>query len=433
MFMAKSYTLGTEILGGIVNAALISYALILNPAIVSNAGMPFGALMTTTIIITIIFTFLVGIYAKVPFVQSVYMGENAFFAFVVVLTYNIHWTIALGIVFWSGVIFAIVTLSGLRKKLAVRIPKELSLAWGSAVSFFLLYLALANAGVFVKNPNPGLPTVPVSFISLPVLTFFLLTALIIILYNVLPQQIRGIGMLISIIIALIVGPYVYNISYPPLNLGFEDPSPIIGQIKFIVDPSQILSYISLIIIFFLVAFVDVTGTLKALVTPLKLQNEEDVIEKVMRVEGFSIIGGSYLGQPTVGTYIESGGAVAAGAKTGIASIITSIVLIPTIFLAPFFSKLPVPFLLWATAPALAAVSGFILIKVFSEIDFKSNPSATILVLMTLPGVLSGNLLLAFTLPMASIAAYEYFVKKKISIVSVIITLLGLLILGIYHY
>ncbi|MFP3190383.1 MAG: hypothetical protein RXR31_03475, partial [Thermoproteota archaeon] len=96
--MQRNYRISTEILGGIVNFALISYAIILNPAIVSSAGLPFGALMTTTIIVTIVFTFLVGLYARVPFIQSVYMGENAFFAFTVVLTYHIDWRIALGIV-----------------------------------------------------------------------------------------------------------------------------------------------------------------------------------------------------------------------------------------------------------------------------------------------------------------------------------------------
>jgi AGZA family xanthine/uracil permease-like MFS transporter len=241
-------------------------------------------------------------------------------------------------------------------------------------------------------------------------------------------------MLLSIIVALIIGPFVYKIddkplTYPPFAIGFSDPSPIIAQVNLIDS----LKYAYLIIVFFLIAFVDVTGTLKALVTPLKLEKEEDVIEKVMRVEGFSIIGGSYLGQPTVGTYIESGGAVAAGARTGIASIVTALVFIPLLFITPFFANLPPPFLLWATAPALAAVSGFILMKVFEAIDFKANPQATILVLMTLPGVIGGNLLLAFALPMASIAGYEYFVKKKVSIASIIISLIGFIILGIYHY
>jgi Permeases len=432
--MEKSFSLQTEILGGIINAALISYALILNPAIVSATGMPFPALMTTTILVTIIFTFLVGVYARVPFIQSVYMGENAFFAFTVVLASQIDWRIALGIVFWSGVIFAIVTFSGLRKRLAVHIPKELGLAWGSAVSFFLLYLALANAGVFTKNPLPGLPTIPGKYYEPQILSFFLLTALIIILYKLLPFQIRGIGMLISIIVALLIGPLVYKINgeyitYPSFAIGFSDPSPIIAQ----VDLIKAWNYAYFIIIFFLIAFVDVTGTLKALVTPLKFKNEEEIIEKVMRVEGFSIMGGAYVGQPTVGTYIESGGAVAAGARTGIASIVTALVLIPTLFITPFFSNLPPSFLLWATAPALAAVSGFILMKVFEEIDFRNNPQATILILMTLPGVISGNLLLAFTLPMASIAGYEYLTKKKASIAPIIISLIGFIILGLYHY
>jgi len=432
--MQRNYRISTEILGGIVNFALISYAIILNPAIVSSAGLPFGALMTTTIIVTIVFTFLVGLYARVPFIQSVYMGENAFFAFTVVLTYHIDWRIALGIVFWSGVIFAIVTLSGLRKRLAVRIPRELGLAWGSAVGFFLFYLALANSGIFSKNPAPGLPTIPSSYLSPQILTFLLLTALVILAYRFLPTQIKGISLIISVIIALALGPFVYSVNgkliqYPSFSFGFSDPSPIVGQLNLI----DAWKYSALILIFFLVAFLDVTGTLKALVTPLKLQNEEEVIERVMRVEGFSILGGSYLGQPVVGTYIESGGALAAGARTGIASIVTSLLLIPVLFITPFFSNLPPEFLLWATAPALITVSGFILINVFSEMDFRNNPAQAILALMTLPGVFGGNLLLAFALPTSIIAGYEYVVKRKVTVAGIITTIIGLLILGLYHY
>lgn len=432
--MQRDYKISTEILGGIVNFALIAYALILNPAIVSSAGLPFGALMTTTIIITIVFTFLVGLYAKVPFMQSVYMGENAFFAFTVVLTYHIDWRIALGIVFWSGVIFAVVTLSGLRKRLAVRIPRELGLAWGSAVGFFLFYLALANSGIFTKNPVAGLPTIPSSYLSPQILTFLILTGIVMLAYKFLPQQIKGISLIISVIIALALGPFVYTvngkpITYPSFSIGFSDPSPIIGQLN-LVDAWK---YAALILIFFLVAFLDVTGTLKALVTPLRLKNEEEVIEKVMRVEGFSIIGGSYLGQPVVGTYIESGGAVAAGAKTGIASIVTALLLIPVLFVTPFFANLPPDFLLWATAPALITVSGFILLNVFSEMDFKNHPEQAVLSLMTLPGVFGGNLLLAFALPTSTIAVFEYITKRKVSTAGIIITIIGLLILGLYHY
>jgi Permeases len=139
-----------EIIGGLVNASLVSYALILNPTIVSGGIDPnlFGALMTTTILVTIIFTIVNGLYANVPFVQSVYMGENAFFAFVMVASLKIPYNDALGVVFWSGIIFFIITIIGLRKRFGQSIPRELSLTWGFAVAVFLLYLALSDAGIF---------------------------------------------------------------------------------------------------------------------------------------------------------------------------------------------------------------------------------------------------------------------------------------------
>jgi AGZA family xanthine/uracil permease-like MFS transporter len=421
--------LRVEVLGGAVNAALLAYALILNPTIVSATGMPFGALMTTTIILTILFTLANGIYARVPFAQSVYMGENAFFAFALVTFGGIPWQTALGIIFWAGVLFFVVTISGLRKRLAMMLPRELSLAWGAAVAIFLLYLATFDAGLFKASTQPGLPTVPGQYTAYAVIAFFLLTILIVVLYKKLPSHLSGVGMLLSIIIALIIGMPLFNLTFPQFQLGFSNPGPIIAQLNLL----NAWNFAHLILIFFLIELVDVTGTLKALVTPLKLSNEEEVIERVMRVEGVSTMAGAFLGQPTVGTYIESGGAVAAGARTGMASIVTALLFVPVLFVTPFFEKLPFWFLLWITAPALAAVSGFILMKVLSEIDFRENPTSVSLVLLTLPGVFGGNLLLAFVLPLAATAGYEYFAKGSVSKGSIALSLLGLIILAVYHY
>jgi Permeases len=296
--------------------------------------------------------------------------------------------------------------------------------------------------------NTGLPTIPGDYKSPTVITFFILAAVIIFLYRYLPQALKGASLIVSIIIALILVPFIFNTSYPSFNFGIADPTNVILKVDFInswkwapfilifllvelVDVTGTLK--ALVTIFLLVELVDVTGTLKALVTPFKLKNEEEVIEKVMRVEGVSTAVGALLGQPTVGTYIESAGAVTAGARTGIASIITGLIFIPVLFFAPFLSKLPFSILLWATSPALATVSGFILYKVVQEIDFKNEPASSILLLLTFPGIFSGNLLLAFAIPMASIFGYEYLVKKKLSLASLVVSIIGLIILGLYHY
>ncbi|VVB93821.1 Permease family protein [uncultured archaeon] len=419
-----------DVLGGLVNAALLMYALILSPTIIAGGvGVEFfGALMTTTIIVTIIFTLANGIYANVPFAQSVYMGENAFFAFSLVGA-GIPFATALGIVFWAGVLFLIISISGLRKRFGQAIPKNLSLIWGFAVAVFLLYLAFFDAGLFKANAVSGMPTLPADYKTLSVIAFFFLVILIAFLYKKLPEAIKGLAILASIILALIMAPAVFNISYPALNFGIEDPSKIV----FILNFADAFNYIHLIIIFLLIELVDVTGTLKALVTPLRLENEEEVINKVMHVEGVSTAVGALIGQPTVGTYIESAGALAAGARTGMASIITAIVFIPLLFLTPFFSQLPFWLLTWATAPALAAVSGFILVKVLQEIDFKEDPGNVFLILSTFPGIFAGNLLMAFVLPMITLAGLDYFTEKKISSVNLIISLFGLVTLALYHY
>jgi len=283
-------------------------------------------------------------------------------------------------------------------------------------------------GFFLPS-NTGLPTIPGDYKSPTVITFFILAAVIIFLYRYLPQALKGASLIVSIIIALILVPFIFNTSYPSFNFGIADPTNVILKVDFINS----WKWAPFILIFLLVELVDVTGTLKALVTPFKLKNEEEVIEKVMRVEGVSTAVGALLGQPTVGTYIESAGAVTAGARTGIASIITGLIFIPVLFFAPFLSKLPFSILLWATSPALATVSGFILYKVVQEIDFKNEPASSILLLLTFPGIFSGNLLLAFAIPMASIFGYEYLVKKKLSLASLVVSIIGLIILGLYHY
>lgn len=419
-----------DVLGGLVNAALLMYALILSPTIIAGGvGTEYlGALMTTTIIVTILFTFANGIYANVPFAQSVYMGENAFFAFSLVGA-GIPFATALGIVFWAGVLFFFISISGLRKRFGQAIPKNLSLVWGFAVAVFLLYLAFFDAGLFKANANPGMPTLPADYKTLSILSFFILSILIVFLYKKLPEAVKGLAILASIVLALILAPFIFKISYPAFNFGIEDPSKVV----FILNFAGAWKYAHLILIFLLIELVDVTGTLKALVTPLKLDNEEEVINKVMHVEGISTAVGALFGQPTVGTYIESAGALSAGARTGMASVVTAIVFIPVLFLTPFFSKLPFWVLTWATAPALAAVSGFILVKVLQEIDFKKYSENVFLILLTFPGILAGNLLMAFVLPMIALPGIDYFTGRKINASNLIISLLGLFTLVLYHY
>ena len=419
-----------DIVGGLLNAALLLYALILSPSIIAQGvGQDyFGALMTTTIIVTIIFTLANGIYAHVPFAQSVYMGENAFFAFGLVGA-GIPFPTALGIVFWAGVLFLIISVSGLRKRFGQAIPQNLSLIWGFAVAVFLLYLAFFDAGLFKASSVPGMPTLPANYDTLSVFSFFILAILIVFLYKKLPEAIKGIAMLASIALALIIAPSIFNTAYPAFNFGIEDPSKVIFMLNFV----DAFNYLHLILIFFLIELVDVTGTLKALVTPMKLANEDKVIEKVMHVEGVSTTVGALFGQPTVGTYIESAGAVSVGAKSGNACIVTAIAFLPVLFITPFFSKLPLALLLWATAPALAAVSGFILVKVLKKIDFQKKPGNALLLLLTFPGIFGGNLLIAFVLPMIALAGYEYFTENKTSKSTIILSLIGLITLYLYHF
>ena len=154
--MELKYSLKTEIIGGITTFLSMAYIIIVNPKILEIAGIPFEGAMAATILTAGIFTILMGIYANKPFAIASYMGENAFIAFTVVKTLGYSWQTALGAIFISGILFTIITISGLRKYLIEGIPKNLKFSFAVGIGLFLSFIGLNEIGI-VKLGVEGAP------------------------------------------------------------------------------------------------------------------------------------------------------------------------------------------------------------------------------------------------------------------------------------
>src|SRR4029453_2245361 len=146
--------MGREILAGVTTFLTMSYIVVVNPAILSTTGtdMPFNGALTATVLVCFSMTLLMGLYAKLPFGVAPGMGLNAFFAYTLLINNHIPWPVALGIVFWAGVLFLVVSVTPLRERIAMAIPKNLREATAAGIGLLLAFIGLRNAGFIAPNP-----------------------------------------------------------------------------------------------------------------------------------------------------------------------------------------------------------------------------------------------------------------------------------------
>jgi AGZA family xanthine/uracil permease-like MFS transporter len=142
----------TEVLAGVTSFLATMYIIVVNPSILSNSGMPFSGVLTATILVSAFSSIAMGIYAKNPIIIAPGMGLNAFFTFSVVLGMGIDWTVALGSVFWSGIIFILLSIFNIRTKIVTAIPKQIRYAVSAGIGLFITLIGFVNAGFIVDNP-----------------------------------------------------------------------------------------------------------------------------------------------------------------------------------------------------------------------------------------------------------------------------------------
>lgn len=350
-----------ETLAGFTTFLTMAYIIIVNPAILEAAGIPKGPSMTATILSAAFGTLIMGLYANRPFAIAPYMGENAFIAFTVVKGLGFPWQTALGAIFIAGVIFTILTVLKIRGWLAEAIPTGLKYSFAVGIGLFLAFIGLNETGI-VACGVPGAPVCLGKMTAAPVL---IAIAGFMVIAWLMVKRIHG-AILIGILCATILS-FVSGVSPMPHELVSlpPDPLPILMQmdIRGALNPRAL----PVVLIIFVMAFVDTVGTLVGLSARAGLLDEEGnlpEIEKPMLADAIANMIAPTLGTTTTGAYIESAAGIEEWGRTGFTSIVVAGLFLLSLFFAPIATAVPPH----AYGSALVII-GIIMIAPIARLDF----------------------------------------------------------------
>jgi adenine/guanine/hypoxanthine permease len=325
-------TVRTEVVAGLTTFLAMAYIIFVNPLILGDAGMDMGAVFVATCLAAAIGTLIMGLYAKYPIAQAPGMGLNAFFAYTVVLSMGIPWETALAGTFMSGLLFLILTLTGIRETVINAIPLPLKLAVGAGIGLFIAFIGLKNAGIVVANDatvvglgDLGTSTTLLAIFGIIVTAAFLMRGLKgAIFYGIVATAVAG------LVTQVIDMPGAVVQSVPSL-------APTFGQA--FANLPELLTVQLMVVVFTMlfVDFFDTAGTLIAVTNQAGLLDEEGRLpraNKALVSDSVATMSGAMLGTSTTTSYIESSAGVGAGGRTGLTSVVTSGFFLLALFFSP---------------------------------------------------------------------------------------------------
>ena len=358
----RGTTVSKEFIGGLTTFLSMAYIIFVNPNILSVTGMDQGAVFTSTILATAIGTLIMGLHANFPVALAPGMGLNAFFAYTVVLLLGYTWQQALAGIFISGILFMILSLTGLREIIINSIPTSLKHAVGTGIGFFIAFLGFQNAGIIVNNDS--------TLVGLGDFTDFSVLIAIIGLVITLILMVRKIpaAIFIGMVITAIIGIFLGVVDLPQQVIA---PIPSISQTfgaLFEALPTIFSKDIILVIFSFLfIDFFDTAGTLMAVGFRAGFVNEKGELlraNKALLADSTATVIGAILGTSSTTSYVESLAGVEVGAKTGLASVFTSIFFLLMLFCSGLLTVVTPS----VTAPALITV-GVLMASSLSNIEW----------------------------------------------------------------
>lgn len=355
----------TEIIAGITTFLTMSYIIFVNPDILSTTGMDRSAVFVATCLAAALGSVIMALVANWPVGMAPGMGLNAFFAFTVVGVMGYSWQQALGAVFISGLIFIILTATGIRAWLIDGIPKSLRSAIAAGIGLFLAIIALSTSGIIVANEATKVALGDMHHHA-PLMTlggFFLIAILD-------ALRVRGailIGILVITVLSMVLG---YNdfagvFSMPPSILPTFMQLDVAGVLQ--------TGFISVILVFVLVEVFDATGTLVGVAKRANLlpEGKPNRLGRALFADSTAIIAGSALGTSSTTAFVESASGVQAGGRTGLTALVVAILFLAALFIAPLAGSVPA----YATAPALLYVAG-LMMREMTEINWGDITEAT---------------------------------------------------------
>ncbi len=358
---AHGTTVRREALAGLTTFVTMAYIIVVNPAILSAAGIPAGPSMVATIATAIFGTLLMGLYARRPFAIAPYMGENAFIAFTVVVALGYPWQQALAAVFIAGVLFILLSIGRVRKWLVDGVPPGLRYSFAVGIGLFMTFIGLNETGLVAL----GVKDAPVRMgdvSSLPVLIslFGFLT-----IVTLMIMKVRG-AILLGILATAAVA-FLSGMARPPEAYVSAPPSlqPILWQLDFSAVWS--VGFLAVVLTVFVMAFVDTMGTLIGVAARagfLDAEGNLPKIERPMLADALATTFAGAVGTTTAGAYIESATGVEAGGRTGLTAVFTALLFAGALFFAPLVGAIPPQ----AYGPALIVV-GLLMIEPITRIHF----------------------------------------------------------------
>lgn len=397
---AHNSTIKRELVGGLTTFLAMAYITVVNPAILSDAGMDFGAVFVATCLAAAIGTLIIGLYANYPVAMAPGMGQNAFFTYGIVLGMGHNWETALGAVFISGILFIILSVLPVREWLINAIPRSLKLGISAGIGLFLGIIALSSSGIIVGNPATmvalgDLSSAPavlmlVGFVIIAALTYRKWTGAVVL------------GMLGVTVIGWLTGAAEFQgvVSAPPSADAF---------FRLDIVSALELSMVTVVLTLLLVDIFDTAGTLVGVANRANMLDEQGRLPRLKRAllaDSTATAAGSILGTSSTTSFIESAAGVEAGGRTGLTAVTTAILFLLCLFLAPLAQSIPA----FATGAALLFVA-CIMARALEDLDWANITEATPAVVTALAMPLSYSIADGIGLGFITYAAIKVLAGK----------------------
>lgn len=353
----------TEIIAGITSFLATMYIIVVNPSIIANSGMPFEGVLTATVLVSAFSSIMMGIYAKNPILIAPGMGINTFFTYSVVIGMGVKWEVALGTVFWSGIVFLVLSVFNIRVKILEAIPKQIRFAISAGIGLFITVIGFVNAKFIIGNPATLVSIGELNSITVTFLIGLIIMAILVV------KRIKGaliIGILITTIISLPIGRFYGDAS--AINYGVPTLVTWKGLFAwpdfstfFKMDLLESLKFAMWPVIFAFI-FTDMFDSLSTFIGVAEAADLVDENGEPRRVkesliaDAVSTTISGIFGTSAGTSYIESATGVEEGGRTGFTAIVAGLLFLPFMFLSPLLSVVPAI----ATAPALILVGVFMM-------------------------------------------------------------------------
>ncbi|WHN65688.1 NCS2 family permease [Cysteiniphilum sp. QT6929] len=422
---SQSVNVKTEFISAITTFLAMMYIIVVNPLILADAGIPYAAALTATITVSAIGCILMGVFANNPIAVAPGMGINAFFTYAIVVHMQISWQVALGVVFWSGVIFTILSILNLRTYIIRAIPQQIRYAVVSGIGLLIAVIALKSADVVMPSQTNMIQMAPLN------LSYILFLLGLLVVGILLYHRVKG-ALIISILLTSTLY-FMVTVFFPEVGdhikwqgiFSMPDFS-IFFQLD-LISSLSIALWPAIFAFLFTTLFDSLSGLIGVCEAGQLLDKNGDPrnIKEALTVDAISGVLSGLFGTSSAVSYIESAAGIEEGAKTGLNAIFVGLLFLPFLFFAPLLSMVPKV----ATAPALMIV-GVYMMKMVTKIQWTKIDEAlpAILIILIIP--LSSSITHGIILGIIMWLLMKFFTKQRdqIDITLTIIGVLSLLLL-----